>query len=163
MPTDEDAQALLDAAPEEVEEWNTAVFESAISMNSTYQHQGQFMPSRIPGMEDCVLITHDQKNWKAKDVLDRRQRNEPVHPVFSFQPDELGKIRHVLTDADADAVEMGYLCGQCLQWQKTPLNEGSQCRWAICTHGDTDSCEHTCYAVRENNGVTDNDLRRFHQ
>lgn len=153
LPTDDDAQFLLNASKQEVEEWNQHVFDIALENNDSYQYQGTFAPSRHEGMEGTILVTHDQLNWKAQDVMSRKARNEPVIPIYSFPPDEHGYQRHLLTEGDAEADRLGYICSNCLQWQESAIT--LECKWE---HNG-----HTCGYVRRTNEERAADLRRFHQ
>ena len=59
-------------------------------------------------------------SWDAADVRKRRDEGLPVKSVYTWE-DEYGEVRHLLTDSDREAVMQGYICENCLGWQKSNL------------------------------------------
>jgi len=104
---------------EEKEEWNTLVVEDAQKHSDEYQFQGQLNPRQS-------VITQTQDNWDTKKLMRRKNDGKPIVPVFFFDG-ENGETRWVLTDEDAMAVEQGYVCENCLCWQKLP--NSPKCLW----------------------------------
>jgi hypothetical protein len=109
------------------DEWNTHVVEEAIRESDTYQYHGAL------GRNSSVTV--DQDNWNSEDVRSRRAAGKPVIPVFHFL-DEDGDVCWILTDEDRAACEQGYICENCLGWQKFPnlrkceLLNGNSCGYS---------------------------------
>ena len=117
---------LSDAQRDAIEkdEWNTHVIDEATRESEAYQYQG------FLGRNSA--LTFEQDSWDSEDVRGRKQRGEPVIPVFSIL-DEEGEIVWILTDEDRSAVEQGYVCERCLSWQRFPhlpkceMDNGNSC------------------------------------
>ena len=84
-----------------------------IAASTGYETQGELNPRH-------AVVTDVQANWSAKDIRTRRSEGKPVIPVFSFMSDD-GENHWVLTDEDAEASRLGYICENCLGWQKSNL------------------------------------------
>jgi len=78
-----------------------------------YETQGQLNPRH-------ATVTETQLSWDAKDIRERRNSGKPVIPVWSFE-DDYGETHWILTDEDAEACRLGYICENCLGWQKSNL------------------------------------------
>lgn len=105
---------------EEKEEWNTHVIAEAEKETQEYQYQGELNPRQS-------VITRTQEQWATRDLMKRKHRGEPIIPVFHFTDPETGDTQWVLTDEDAMAVMQGYVCENCLEWQRIP--NSPKCEW----------------------------------
>lgn len=105
---------------EEIDEWNTAVTDEAYAESDDYSYQGEFNPRN-------AVVTKKQETWNDSDIVKRHREGKPVIPVFSIYNKETGLTSWILTDGDALAVQAGYICGNCLEWQYTPGSK--KCKW----------------------------------
>lgn len=99
----------------ERDERNTEIVQRQIDKAEGYQFHGELNPK-------AITVTEDQINWDAEDVRRRRAEGKPVLPVYTWEDPATGEIMHLLTDADQEAVIQGYICENCLGWQKSPLS-----------------------------------------
>lgn len=131
---------LRDAHPQERQEWNVFALESVIKeSDGEYMHRGNLKAKRYDGMENQFLVAKKQLLWGDQDVWERIQKNERIIPVWTWK-DELGDDRHVLTDADGEAVRLGYACPNCIEWQSVPGLP--QCNWKYGTGFINGGCGH---------------------
>ena len=95
-----------------------------------YQYLGEYNP-RNP------IVTNPHLNHTAKDFRAKRAKGEKIIPL-NYLPDGKGDFVWLLNDADADAVQQGYACENCLEFQAAP--NLPQCKWQ---NGGT--CGHVNY------------------
>lgn len=67
--------------------------------------------------------------------MTRRARNEPVKPAWTMFTED-GDPVWILNDVDAEAARLGYICPNCLEWQKDPIT-------LKCENNNGFSCEYT--------------------
>lgn len=103
----------------EKEEWNTHVVDEAVRQSEGYSYLGGMNPRTGPDGKKLNVITNDQKNWKAEDARKRWQAGKAVKPIYTIHHDD-GEVTWVLTEADQEAVRLGYVCENCLEWQRVP-------------------------------------------
>lgn len=97
----------------ERDEYNTHLVDEQIKNTDDYKSHG-FLNARN------ATVTKTQEEWDAKDVRERRAAGKPVLPVWVMET-ETGDIVYILSDADREAVQHGYICENCLGWQKDNL------------------------------------------
>jgi hypothetical protein len=118
----------------ELMEKRTFVVDEAVKESKGYSHLGELAPRRNDDGSLSITVTEDHLKYKADDARQRRAAGKPVIPVFWFE-DETGETHWVLNDSDAKAAEEGYLCINCLNWQKDVSNpicndiHGRSCRY----------------------------------
>lgn len=82
--------------------------------SSGYQYLGAIDPNNLTVTDGHRLITVD-------DVRRRMSENTPIKPMWTVHDPDTGEPSWILNDLDAEAVELGYACPNCLLWQESNI------------------------------------------
>ena len=95
----------------ERDEKYTEILDRAINADPDYRFGGEL------GRNSAVAAV--QEKWSASDIRARRDAGDKIIPAFiRILPD--GDYQWILTDADEEACRQGYVCPNCLEWQRFP-------------------------------------------
>lgn len=86
----------------------------------------------ISDASELVVPTEFLNNHDAVEGFERVMRLKaeglPIQPLYFVEHGD-GTITPVLAREDAECVELGYVCPNCLQWQEDCLRVTNHCHW----------------------------------
>jgi hypothetical protein len=80
-----------------------------------YQFLGEFAPHG-------ATITEGHTLNDISSIRFRRDRNDPVKPVWTYHDPSTGEPIWILNDQDAELARLGYICPNCLSWQASTVS-----------------------------------------